>query len=340
MLGSTKFSQVKAYVEEVMGQELHHFACREVHLPVHIQYAFEFACVRLGSMELVLAFARSTVDVTPLSAKKQSLVIGQAFGLPVVFILPNLPAWARRRFVEQRTAFITPQRQLFLPDAGLDYRDRVRKRISPQEHQDGALKQKATRFTPSEQQVLLFMLLQPGAEFHAAGLVNSLGVSQMTVSRAFRTLEERGLIARPSTGRERPAQLRQPKEKIWTAAQQFLQDPVRHVLVLPEHEVPFLDAGLTSLAGSTNLVAPPYRIVAASTKAWKKWSTEERLKPLEKSTAEPGDLLVQVWTYAPEPLSSTNAVDPLSLHLSFRSSTDERVAAAIDELLGAMQWKQ
>jgi DNA-binding MarR family transcriptional regulator len=307
---------------------------------VHIRHAFEFICARLGTLEFVFAFTRPRTEVTPASAKKQAVVIEQAFGLPVVFILPDLPAWARRRFIEQRTAFITPQRQMFLPDAGFDYRDRVRRLITPHGLQDDAQKLQPRAFTPSEQQALLFMLQQPGLEFHAEELASTLGVSQMTVSRAFRALQERGLVTRPTKGRERPAQLRQPKEEIWEAAQEFLQSPVRQELVLPAREAPFLDAGLTALARVTDLVPPPWQVVATSSKAWREWSTQGGVKPSQKAAPEAGELVVQLWAYAPEPLARSGAVDPLSLLLSFRDSKDERTEMALDELLEVAEWNE
>ena len=46
----------------------------------------------------------------------------------------------------------------------------------------------------------------------------------------------------------------------------------------------------------------------------------------------------QVWRYEPALLDDQATVDPLSLILSLREETDERVAQAIEQLEGALPW--
>jgi hypothetical protein len=53
---------------------------------------------------------------------------------------------------------------------------------------------------------------------------------------------------------------------------------------------------------------------------------------------DPDVLEVEVWSYDPGPLADQGAVDPLSLYLSLKDNKDERVEAALEGMLGSLQW--
>lgn len=46
---------------------------------------------------------------------------------------------------------------------------------------------------------------------------------------------------------------------------------------------------------------------------------------------------LELWSYAPALLSSASTVDRFSLYLSLRTRTDERIEAALDELMGEVE---
>lgn len=58
----------------------------------------------------------------------------------------------------------------------------------------------------------------------------------------------------------------------------------------------------------------------------------------ELLTVDEADLEVEVWTYKPSLLSEGPAVDQLSLYLSLRDDTDERVQSALDEMMRGVTW--
>ena len=47
---------------------------------------------------------------------------------------------------------------------------------------------------------------------------------------------------------------------------------------------------------------------------------------------------MEAWTYPPRAVLDGPVVDRLSLFLSLRGTTDERVEAALGELLAGMKW--
>jgi len=52
---------------------------------------------------------------------------------------------------------------------------------------------------------------------------------------------------------------------------------------------------------------------------------------------EPGTLEIEVWSYAPILFAKDKLVDRLSLYLSLKESKDERVEAALEEMMKGQQ---
>ena len=61
-------------------------------------------------------------------------------------------------------------------------------------------------------------------------------------------------------------------------------------------------------------------------------------KPTKSPSPVPGALEISVWSYAPSLLAKGNAVDRLSLYLSLKESQDERIEAALEEMMRELQW--
>lgn len=61
-------------------------------------------------------------------------------------------------------------------------------------------------------------------------------------------------------------------------------------------------------------------------------------KVLEVTLPEPGGFEIELWKYAPAQFAKERIVDRLSLYLSLKDNTDERVQSALDALMGGMVW--
>ena len=84
------------------------------------------------------------------------------------------------------------------------------------------------------------------------------------------------------------------------------------------------------------LAEPKIPVFAFSADEWKVRLQEEKI--LELTLPEPGDFEIELWKYAPTKFANKGMVDRLSLFLSFKDNTDERVQSALDVLLGGMEW--
>ena len=122
--------------------------------------------------------------------------------------------------------------------------------------------------------------------------------------------------------------IREGKE-LWEQALPVLQSPVERVMRTDR----LLDApisGEEALAEWTMLAEPQERHWAIS-----KQEVQHLGRDLDK---EFGEHVVEVWRYDPKLLGNNNIVDVLSLYLSLRDTSDERVHKEINQLMKDKQW--
>lgn len=306
-------------------------------LSYYLQDAFEFHRAEIGKSPLILAIERRPETPSPAQLKAQLELAGAALS-PVdrpliVYVTEALRSWERERLIRQGVAFIVPGNQLFLPPLGLDLREYFR---SPEPAA-------ATVLRPASQAVLLGHLLdpQPLAERAIGQLAAKLAYTAMTATRARQDLVAAGLLEVHRIGRNsRSAFVGTPRE-IWTKAQPLLRSPVTKRVRIPRN-LPLVVraarlAGLTALAELTPLVPPHvpiYAVGAAGSMAVRAALTVAKDGPASEESA----IDCEIWSYDPTRLSTGPTVDPLSLILSLRDESDERVQLAVRDLENQLPW--
>jgi hypothetical protein len=118
----------------------------------------------------------------------------------------------------------------------------------------------------------------------------------------------------------------------------FLRSPLKkriHVL-LPKNLHPGPVAGLTALARQTDLAEPDHDVYALSRNKWK--ALKAKSKIVELPVPEPDAAEIEVWGYDPELFAVGGIVDPWSLYLSLKDHQNERVEAALEEMIRGIQW--
>lgn len=323
------------YFREVLGADVALRPCRGEHLPLFLAQTYELACGHIFGAECVFAIPSGGGAQRPTWHAKQREKMSAVLALPVVLVFHALSSRDRQRLIRQRVPFVVPFKQMFLPPLGIDLREWAR----PQGISGSAPRAQGV-FTPTTQLVLLYALLREGqGELRSEELVNELGVSAMSVSRALRDLGMAGLMSRPPQGRRRPAQLTDERSVVWDKAQPFLTTPVRTRFLTTRDNVPHAqEAGLTALARVSSLAAPPERTVALGSETWRELRHDLPLEPTEDGVPAPGEVTIEVWAYPPKALSHGPSVDSLSLYLSLRDRGDERVELALEEAMEQVPW--
>ncbi len=297
-------------------------------LPPFLSDRYRFLKASLCQLLVLFMIDESPSEEPPAVIRKHLAQLRGKWEHAVVYVRARMTAYNRKRLVQQRVPFVVPGNQMYLPELGIDLREHFRKQVSDFPH-----------FRPATQALFIHALLQaPRDAFVAADLAPVLGYTSMTLSRAFDEIESAGLAESRMEGRERALHFMAPRRELWKRAQTKLRSPVkaRHFLEKLPGGLHYPQAGLSALSRYSMLAEPKNPVLALSREEWA--AVQQKGRVIVIPVAEPEALEVEVWGYVPRPYRLPDAVDPLSLYLSLKSSKDERVEQALDHLLGELPW--
>jgi hypothetical protein len=324
-------SELRTYLQEALGVDVD-IRPSDVGgtLPYFLQDAFDLHQLRLRDRQILLASPRKR-RLPPLSALRTQLdKLASIAGQPVVLVVSTLASYERKRLVQQGVPFVVPGNQMYLPDLGIDFREYFRRATSD-----------VSAFSPATQAMLLAALLRKPwqVEWQPAEVLEELGYTAMTLSRAVRELTATGLVMQRQKGRARWLRMKYSPAEVWENAKPYLRSPVKRTeWVHDAHKAQFNRpplAGLSALAHVTMLSDPSRPIYAVNAAQWK----SAQAAGVESTIEQQADSVQwEVWTYGPNLLKQSATVDPLSLTLSLQDNSDERVQQALTELRGQFPW--
>jgi len=294
-------------------------------LPFFLQHLYAFEKGELFERDIIFLKVKSDEPPTAAQLRKHSEVVEKTLNHPVVFVLPPIESYKRKRLIQKKVAFVIPGKQLFIPQLFIDLR----------EYKETVLK-KQENLLPAAQCLFLFHLLKKDLQkFNFKTIAEILGYTPMTVTRAVKTLERHGLAAIKGT-KEKRIIFGADKKKLWKQAIPFLQTPVKKVYFLeylPQANFGYW-ASFSALAHYTNLAEGETKYLAISPNDFSVLNQNKKIQIVHSVEAR---IHLQVWKYAPGVLANNQVVDPLSLYLSLKDEKDERVQKALDTLL-AQAW--
>ncbi len=326
-----KYHGLQRYLQEVLATGIHIRPWEDVQrLPFYLRDAYDFAEVVLFNTHCVLVIADRPLDIEADIRRHLDVVAKHApRNVLPVYVTMALASYERRRLIAQGVPFIVPGNQMFLPPLAVDLREYFRERP---DNTNNAL-------SPATQALLFTALLRPWEdEVHPERLNERFGYTPMTVSRATRELQAAGLAKAFVVGREKWLRFDQGPRDIWQRAQSWLRSPVRRSIWAMQAADPIDDAllaGLSALAAQSALADPTYPERAISSDRWKRVQHKDLLA---LHAPEPGATRWQIWRYDPSHLADHGLVDPLSLIVSLREDTDDRVQQAVEQLEARLPW--
>lgn len=300
----------------------------EGRMPLFIQDRYRFFWAEVLNLRcLFMADAHEEED-SPATIRKHVEQVREKWNGPIVYVRDRVTAYNRKRLIEHKVPFIIPGTQMYLPMLGIDLREHFRK-----------LRQDKRELGPAAQAVLIHALRRAPEPLGPTALARALGYSIMAMSRALDELEAAELGRTVAHGRTRRLCLAGPKREVWEKAQPWLRNPVvkRHALGLPPGaKLPGPRTGLDALAHFSMLAEPGHIAVALGRENWKVLQQADRVEPAMMD--EPGTMAVEIWSYAPTLFADEGWVDRLSLYLSLRGTQDERIQAALDQMIKEVLW--
>ena len=326
----TELIQLKRYMQEALGVAISPDPWDGgTRLPFFLRDRYNFFEVRLLNMPCLLMLDCGNQEGTPATVRKHMDQVKSKWNGEIVYVRERVTAYNRKRLIEQKLPFVVPGKQMYLPLLGIDLREHFKK-----------MRAETIMFSPSTQALIIHILLRGNTEKIAtpAKIAQCLGYSAMTMTRAFDELESAGLGEIISEGRERRLRFIESATDVWAKALPFLRSPVKKRLFIshPNLKPPGPRAGLTALAHYSMLAEPANPVFALSREDWKSLKQRRQVKTIP--TREPGTFEIEVWSYAPTLFAENKVVDHLSLYLSLKESKDERIEAALEEMMKGQQW--
>jgi len=321
--------ELTRYLDETLGVEATvTIRSNGQRLPPFLKELYRFAELRLLDTSFVLMIDRDANERPPATVRKHLNLVREKRDVTVVYVRRRVMAYNRKRLVEQRVPFIVPGNQMYLPPLGLDFREHFRR-----------LQAERTTLSPATQVLVIHALLRHEDDVLVpAQVAERFGYSRMTMTRVFDELETLGLGTVAMQGRERHLRFDVDRRNLWEKAQPFLRTPVTKRVFIQRvtPKPPGLVAGLAALAKYSMLAPPENPISALSRDDWK--VVRGKQKVIEMREPDEHMQEIEVWSYRPHFFAKGEFVDPISLYLSLRDNPDERVEAALDEMIRKLPW--
>ena len=298
-------------------------------LPFSLRDQYAFYQTKIMTLPCILMVANSKQETTPAVIRKNIDLLRPRTGkAEIIYIRKQLSSFNRKRLVGQKVCFIIPGNQMYLPLLGMDFREHFRK-----------LQSQPETLSPSAQVIILHALLKVKQDIlRLNDLASQYGYSVMTMSRAFSEIASLVLAEVTIQGRKREMILKGTKQEVWEKSLEFLRNPVRQRLYL-DQSVSVSDgiyAGLSALARYSALAESGNTVWAISSAEGRSWTQKYRAGELSAKDLHCNE--IQVWSYDPKLFAVAGVVDRLSLFLSLRDEKDERVEAALEQMMKEMPW--
>ncbi len=308
-------------------------------LPMYITQAYKLYDAILFNKNVVLIEQRNEDDFSVLQTEKHLQLIRNAINKTVVLVLENLQSYNRKRLIEKGINFIVPDKQLFLPELLINLSENYAQPKS---------KVKNKSLMPSSQFLLLYHIIHRNnnwkiEEHSFKEIAKKLDYTPMAVSYAVDDLKNHDLIE-VFGEKEKFIKFNLERSELWYTAQQqnILESPVLKTVFVDElpSNVFMLKANASALPEYTSINPSKQKYYAIEKSAF--YFLQKNNGLLNANDRE-GKFAIEVWKYNPvtllEDFPVDNAVvDPLSLYLSLKDSTDERIEMGLEQIIEKIIW--
>ncbi len=326
---NTLVQMTTAYLEKTLGisaqlAKWHGYG----NLPVFMQALYDYEVVNILDRPCLLLVSREEEEGTLAALRKHMALVQKDWNGAAIYVTRTMASNMRDRLIDNKIPFIVPGNQLYLPDLGLDMR----------EHFKNIRAQRPT-LSPATQLVVINALTTSYyGPLDTAMLTDRFGYTPMTFKRVFDEIEQFDLGVARTQGRKRVLVFTKMGRSLWEAALPSLKSPVKARKLAPRQvcEQDGFASGLTALSHYSMLVQPDPIVYAVGAEGWKSVKQQSDTKELSIADADACEL--EIWRYSPNLFAQTGYVDRLSLYLSLRGHSDERVEAALEEMMEAIVW--
>jgi hypothetical protein len=322
---------INRYFNNTLGIEINPVEWIDTNrLPFFLRQNFKYFETQILGERILLVLDLGEQEQPPAAIRKYVEQICTIWKGNVLYGRMKITTYNRKRLIDQKIPFIVPGNQMYLPMLGIDLREHFRKvHVQPE------------KFSPATQTLILHCLIRNliDQEIAVEPTTLRLGYSKMTITRSFNEIEATGIGECSQQGRERILRYSKSRTDIWKIALPFLRNPQKDRIYIQQlsdiNRVGF-HAGLSALSDFSFIAEPVVPVFAISRGDWKALNQLQHID--QAPAAEPGLVEIEIWSYSPGLLTDNKTVDRLSLYLSLKDSKDERIEAALSEMMEGFPW--
>lgn len=313
---------VEAYFTQMLGETVDFCPAEKSLLdkiPIGVSSNFALYKGSILGNDMLLAYREEGDSLSSGNMQKQLSVISKQTGLNVILSVQRVASYNVRRWTALRLNFVIAQKQIFVPSLLLE--------LKKEPMVDSDLKESMVPFT---QLLLLYHLQVESIVGKSCSILkDKFAVSYATVNQSLRWLAKKGFIKMEGI-KTKNIQMEYGNQELWNKALPFFVSPIDKIVFTDANLEGEMMSGISALSTYTMINPEQKRCVAISKKRLRKMDID--------CNTQFGDTEVQVWKYDPHLLSSSGAVDRLSLFLTLKEMQDERGEIELEHLMNEMQW--
>ena len=264
------------------------------------------------------------IEFNLASYKKHKKKIEELTNTKVVLELENITPYQRKTLIEENIAFVVENYQIYLPFLAICLCEKYEKKLLIE------------KFTPLTQLVFLYIFYN-NSDLTATEISQRLECTVMSANRAYKTLVDCGLFEYKIIGRKKYLTTNKTKSELLKLAEQFMISPVKKIAYFDKNVnlLKYPKSGKYALSEKTLIDYNEKDICYALTKDEYK-NIDSKIDKEQYYSI--GGIQAEMWSYSPSFLTNNNTVDDISLIMSMKNETDERIAMEINKLKRKYEW--
>ena len=290
---------------------------KEKQLPLFILNNFQVQKAIINDIECLSLTPRGDLPTLP-AFKKQISIIKEIENVPIFLQLDVISSFRRQNLLENKIPFILKDKIVYLPFMATY--------LTNTYHEETTVEKLAL----ASQLLFTWILYQNTNKYYISDAVESLGFSNMTLTRAYRQLCATQLFEDHKDGRKIFLTTSLSKVDLFNKMSPYLQSPfyTQGYILKKEITKDMIPAGEFAFSQYTYINPPNLKTYAIE----KKHSKNIKLQRECYSYDEQVEL--QIWKYNPLLFSQNRKnIDDISLILSLLGNEDERLDIEIENLL-------
>ncbi len=316
-------NEIREYIEQVVDNEVS-ISANSVYrekLPLYIAESFTIYDLVLLGINAIMLYENEGHQNTPDQLSKIKTIVERELNTIVLFAFDYLESYNKQRLINKRVNFVIADKQIFIPSMLLDLNSRK------------SVSYEAIDLLPPLAQVIVLYHIQVSHlnGYTTRDISELLNSSYITINRAVKSLESLGIVTLDE-GKEKKVNFSYSGKELWDEASKYLQSPVKRIVYADDTlDISNIKQSYINALSVYTMIAGDREVQVAMTLS--------QLKALRINTdTRFGENRIEIWKYDPSLLSDSDCVDKLSLYLSLKDNTDDRVQIELEELINSIEW--